>query len=249
MLAANEGAAGTAVNPTETGANGQAIVTLDTTVSGGTITAATARFDVVLNGLASNSVVILSHIHEGGPTVAGPVRVDSGITPAAPIPAANGSVSFSRGNLTVTPAIAQQIINNPGGFYFNSHTALSPGGVARGQLVRLQQSTGLAVPTLSEWGAILMTLLFLAVGTFFLVGRTRIAGAIAGGTSVAFGSSMKAINWKLLAKVALYVEVAIALALIALRAGMVDVMGALTSGLVAAFIIHLFIQSARQRKA
>jgi hypothetical protein len=249
MLAANEGAAGVSVNPTEAGCSGQGIFTLDTTVSGGVITAATARFDAVLSGLAANSVVILTHIHEGAIGVSGPVRIDSGITSAAPIPAAGGAVTFSRSGITVTPAQAQAVINNPGGFYFNSHTALSGGGVARGNLVRLQQGTGLAAPTLSEWGAILMTLLFVAVGVFFLVGRTRMAGAVAGGSSVVVGSSIKSVDRRLLAKVALYVEVVVALALIALRAGLVDVMGALTSGLVAAYIIHLFIQSARQRRA
>jgi hypothetical protein len=255
MLAANEGAAGIAVNPTETGTTGQAIVTFETTVSGGVITACVARFDVVLSGMASNSVVILSHIHEGGVGVSGPVRVDSGITPAAPIPAAGGAVSFSRSNINVAPALAQQIINNPGGFYFNTHTALSPAGVARGNLVRLQQGTGIAAPTLSEWGAILMTLMFLAAGVFFLVGRTHMAGAVAGGSAVNFGSSIKSVDWRLLAKVALYVEVVLALAFpIGLREGLLvldvkDVLGVFTSGLVISFIIHLFIQSARQRKA
>jgi hypothetical protein len=255
MLAANEGAAGIAVNPTETGTTGQAIVTFETTVSGGVITACVARFDVVLSGMASNSVVILSHIHEGAVGISGPVRVDSGLTPGAPIPAAGGAVSFSRSNLTVAPALAQQIINNPGGFYFNTHTALSPGGVARGQLVRLQQNTGLAAPTFSEWGIILATLLFVAAGVFFLFGSTMTAGAVAGGSSVAFGRSVKSIDWKLLAKVALSVEVILALAFpVALREGLVvldvkDVLGVLTSGLVISFIIHLFIQSARQRKA
>jgi hypothetical protein len=81
------------------------------------------------------------------------------------------------------------------------------------------------------------------------------AGAVAGGSSVVFGRSIKSIDWKLVAKVALYVEVILALAFpVALREGLVvldvkDVMGVFTSGLVIAFIIHLFIQSARQRKA
>ena len=254
MLAANEGAAGVAVNPTETGATGQGIFTLDTTVSGGVITAATARFDIVLTGLAANSVVILTHVHEGAVGVSGPVRVDSGVTPGAPIPAAGGGVSFSRSGITVSPAQAQAIINNPGGFYLNTHTALSGGGVARGNLVRLQQGTGLAAPTLSEWGLILMILVFLAVGTFFLVGSSVIAGAGAGGASIAFGRSTRSIDWRLLARVALYVEVILMLAFpIALRAGLVeldvkDVMGTLTSGLLISFVIHLFVQSARQRR-
>ena len=255
MLAANEGAAGVAVNPTEAGATGQGIFTLDTTVSGGAITAATASFDLNLTGLASNSVAILTHIHEGAVGVSGPVRVDSGLTPGTAIPAAGGAVTFSRSGINVTPAQAQAIINNPGGFYFNTHTALSPSGVARGNLVRLQQNTGLAAPTLGEWGAILMTLLFLAAGVFFLVGRTHMAGAVAGGSSVNFGTSVKSVDWRLLAKVALYVEVILALAFpVALREGLVvlnviDVMGVFTSGLLISFIIHLFIQSARQRKA
>ena len=253
MLAANEGAAGVAVNPTESGTTGQAIVTFDTTVVGGAITACTARFDVTLTNLAANSVVILSHIHEGAVGVSGPVRVDSGLTPATGIPAAAGAVNFSRSGINVAPALAQQIINNPGGFYFNTHTALSPGGVARGQLVRLQQSTGLAAPTFSEWGLILTILLFVAIGTFFLVGSTRMAGAAAGGSSVVFGQSIKSIDRRLLAKVALYVEVVLALTFpIALQAGLVeldvkDVVGTLTSGLMIAFIIHLFILSARRK--
>src|SRR6185436_16319279 len=99
------------------------------------------------------------------------------------------------------------------------------------------QNTGLAAPTFSEWGLILTILLFVAIGTFFLVGSTRMAGAAAGGSSVVFGQSIKSIDRRLLAKVALYVEVVLALTFpIALQAGLVeldvkDVVGTLTSGL------------------
>ena len=34
--------------------------------------------------------------------------------------------------------IANQILTNPAGYYFNVHSTLNPGGVARGQLVRTQ---------------------------------------------------------------------------------------------------------------
>lgn len=54
---------------------------------------------------------------------------------------------------------------NPGGFYFNVHTTLNPGGVARGQLAL---ASGTAVPTLSQWGAIVMALLLITTATFFL---------------------------------------------------------------------------------
>jgi hypothetical protein len=232
------------VHPTETGANGTAIVTMVVTRTGGVITAATSAFDVGVFGLASNSVVILAHIHEGAAGVNGPIRVDSGLSPATALPATGGFVGFNRANLATSAAQAQAIINNPAGFYFNVHTALSPQGVARGQLVR-QTTTpaGPAAPTLSQWGAIIMTLLFLAAGAFFLVGGVRKTA-----TETGFVTSMTrpVVNWRNLARTTLYIEVAIALALVALRAGPVDAAGALTSGLVVAFIIHLFTGTQRR---
>jgi hypothetical protein len=242
LLAANE-VPPVVVAPAEANANGLAVVTLTVTRSGGTITAATARFDVTINGLATNSVIILSHIHEGGPTVNGPVRVDSGLSPATPVPAPLGA-SFTRSNLTVTPAQAQAIISNPGGFYFNVHTALNPSGVARGQLVPQQGPVGFAAPTLSQWGLILMSLLFVATCTFFIIGRRN--ALFAGDGATLTDSSVKAMDWRLFVKVALYVEVMIALALVILRAGAVDVCGALASGLVFAYTLHLLINRARK---
>lgn len=243
MLAANE-VAPVVVNATETGANGLATITLDIVSSGGTITSAVSRFDVSMTGLASNSVIILAHIHEGSAAVNGPVRVDSGLSPAAPVPANGGAASFSRSNLATSPAIAQGIINNPAGWYFNVHTALSPGGVARGQLVR-QTVSGLTAPTLSEWGLILMTLLFTALGAYFLTARGKAAMAGAD-ESLAISAPIRAINWKLFATVAIMVEVIAAAVLVAIRAGSVDTLGALASGLIVAFIIHLFIGNARR---
>jgi hypothetical protein len=238
LLPANE-VAPVVVNATEQGTTGSATVTLDVTRSGSTITAATTRFDVSLTGMASNTVIILAHIHEGSAAVNGPVRVDSGISPASPVPTAGGAASFSRSNLATSPAVAQGIINNPAGWYFNVHSALSPGGICRGQLVA-QSTPSLNTPTLSEWGMILMTLLFTALGAYFLTGKAALAGA---DESV---SLPRAINWKLLAGVAIAVEAITAAVLVALRAGAVDALGALASGLIAAFIIHLFIGNARR---
>jgi hypothetical protein len=105
-----------------------------------------------------------------------------------------------------------------------------------------------AVPTLSEWGAILMALLIIAACTFFLVGHSTAAMSLAAGVpSPEFKGTEKALDWKLLARTAMYVEAGIALALIALSANAVDVLGALTSGLVVAFILHLLIGGARRR--
>lgn len=242
VLSASNEVAPVVVHPTETGTTGSALVTLEVTRSGGVITSATARFDASLTGMAPNSVIILAHIHEGAAGVNGPIRVDSNISPAAPVPTVNGAASFTRTGLAVTPSVAQAIINNPAGWYFNVHTALSPGGVARGQLVRQQSGGGgaLGAPTLSEWGAILMTLLFIALGTFFIIARTRTATALAGEASQTHAPA-KAIDWKLWAKIAAVVEIAIAATLIALQANAVDIFGALTSGLLVAFILHLFV--------
>jgi hypothetical protein len=246
LLAGNEVPPVAVVNPAEQSATGSATITLDVTRSGSTITAATARFDVSLSGMASN--IILSHIHQAGAGVNGPIVVDSLISPAVPVAVVNGAAAYTRSNLTVTPAIAAAILANPAGFYFNVHTVLSPGGVARGQLfVDQGVGPGIAAPTLSEWGAILMTLLIISACTFFMIGRRS---AVAEGATADAPASLtgfgQAIDWKLLAKVTLYIEAAIALALVVLRAGAIDVMGAMISGLVVAFIAHLFIANSRR---
>ena len=211
----------------------------------------TYRFDWNVNNVAA-STIILSHIHEAPAGVNGPVRVDSGLNAGSNvIPVVNGSAAFSKSGIvpaTDAAGITQRLLANPAGFYFNIHSNLNPGGVVRGQLVRQAAPPATTAPTLSEWGAILMGLLIVAVGVFFLVGRGRTSMALAAAApSATFEGPMKATDWRLLGKVTLYVEVAIALALIALSASAADVTGALTSGLVVAFILHLLIGGARRR--
>ena len=221
-------------------ASGQVTVVIDTTNN-------TSRFDWGVNGVAAPSI-ILSHVHEAPAGVNGSVRIDSGISPASPIPVVNGSALFSKSGIATAPDVIQRILANPSGFYFNIHSTLNPGGVVRGQLVRQAAPPSAGAPTLSEWGAILMGLLIVAVCVLFLAGRGRTSMALAAAApSATFEGPMKATDWRLLAKVTLYVEAAIALALIALSAGAVDVAGALTSGLVVAFILHLLIGGARRR--
>jgi hypothetical protein len=238
LLAANEVPP---ITNADRNAFGSVTVTLDTVAN-------TARFDFSVEGVASPAI-ILAHIHEGPPGVIGPVRVDSGLSPANPLTVVNGSASFSRGNLTVPVDVRDRLIANPSGFYFNVHSTLNPVGVARGQLVRAAAGgPGTNAPTLSEWGIILMTLLFIAACTFFLVGRRSAASSLGTAESpVMLAGPVKAIDWKLLAKVALVVEAAVALGLLAFAAGAVDVFGALTSGLVISFVLHLLIGSARRR--
>lgn len=204
------------------------------------------RFDWSVGNVAAPSI-ILSHIHEGVAGVNGPIRVDSNISPASPVAVVNGNASFSRSGLTGPADVTQRILATPSGFYFNIHSTLNPGGVVRGQLVRAAASAGgTAAPTLSEWGAILMGLLVIAICMSFLLGRKTSIAVPGGAASATFQGPIKA-DWRLLAKVTLYVEAAIALGLVLLRANTVDIAGALTSGLVIAFIVHLLVSSARRR--
>lgn len=238
LLASNETPP---VSNADANAFGNVTVTVDTVTS-------TYRFDWAVNGVAASSI-ILSHIHEGPAGVAGPVRVDSGISPAAPIPVVNGSASFSKSGISGPADVTTRLLANPAGFYFNIHSNLNPGGVVRGQLVRATPGAGpgTLVPTLSEWGAILMGLLVIAACVFFLTGRSKAAIALAGALPSTPAPRTATIDWTRLAKVTLVVEAVIGLALIALSAKSVDVAGALASGLVVAFVLDLLIGSTQRR--
>jgi len=227
------------VSNADRNAFGQVLVTLDTSTN-------TFRFDWSVNDVAAPAL-ILSHIHEAPAGVNGPVRVDSQLSPANPVTVVNGSAVFSRGGLPGPADVVQRLLANPSGFYFNIHSTLNPGGVVRGQLVQ-QAAPPAGVPTLSEWGAILMGLLIIAACVFFLSGRSGTSMALAAESSSTLAQGpTKAFDWRLLAKVTLYVEAGIVLALIAFKATPVDIAGCLTSGLVVAFIIHLLIGGARRR--
>ncbi|HEX6375310.1 MAG TPA: CHRD domain-containing protein [Allosphingosinicella sp.] len=67
-----------------------------------------------------------AHIHRAPPTDAGPVVV--------PLAAPTGG--SSSGCATVTRALAQEIVRDPGAFYVNVHNTPFPGGAVRGQLSR-----------------------------------------------------------------------------------------------------------------
>jgi hypothetical protein len=126
------------VTNAESTVTGTANITLNTTKdAAGNITAATATFGVTLGGFPAGSVVNIAHIHEGAATCACPVVVNTTLTPGETT-VSNGLASFTKSNITVTPEVAQRIIANPGNFYFNVHTALNSGGVARGTLVKTQ---------------------------------------------------------------------------------------------------------------
>jgi hypothetical protein len=135
LLPANENPA---IVGAEASGRGDATVTLVTTKdSAGNVTSATGTFVVNLSAFPAGTPINIAHIHIGGPTTNGTVVVNSLLT-AGTVTLTNGSGTFTAPNLVVTPDIANQLLANPAGFYFNVHSTLNPGGVARGQLARVQ---------------------------------------------------------------------------------------------------------------
>lgn len=124
----------------EAAGSGTATVTIVTTKdTAGNVTAATGTFVVNLSGFPAGTPINAAHIH--GPNA--PAGVNAGVLVNSGIAAGqnvltNGSGTFTASNLTVTPEQANAILANPSTFYFNVHSTLNPGGVARGQLVRVQ---------------------------------------------------------------------------------------------------------------
>jgi hypothetical protein len=114
---------------------GTVTVTFNPTYTAGTITAATATFAVNLTGFPANTPINAAHIHPGAAGVNGGVLVSTGLA-AGQFVLANGSGTYTSPAVTVLPEVARQIINTPEAYYFNVHSTLNPGGVARGQLVR-----------------------------------------------------------------------------------------------------------------
>jgi CHRD domain-containing protein len=116
---------------------GSASITLVTTKdAGGNVTAATATFVVNITNLPTGSTVNIAHIHECASNCNGSIVVSTGIA-AGEVTVTNGVASFTKANISVPAEVAQRILNNPAGFYFNVHSNLNPGGFARGQLQRV----------------------------------------------------------------------------------------------------------------
>jgi hypothetical protein len=124
---------------TNADASGSGTVTItmhNTKDASGNITASNADFTFTLQGFPAGTVLTAAHIHPGAAGVNG--------SPTWNLNLVSGANTLPNGSITLTVnavnpsdvAIAQQIINNPAGFYFNVHTTINTGGAARGQLVR-----------------------------------------------------------------------------------------------------------------
>jgi hypothetical protein len=125
------------VTNAEAGGQGNATITLTVTVdNSGTITAATTIFTVALSGFPGGTTLTAAHIHEGGPTCACPVKVQTTLASGEVVLGANGSGGFTKTNIATPADVATAMINTPSNYYFNVHTTTNPGGAARGVLIK-----------------------------------------------------------------------------------------------------------------
>jgi len=124
------------VTNAENTVSGTATITLNTSRDGaGNVTSASATFAVTLGGFPAGSTINVAHIHEGAATCACPVVVNTTLA-AGQVTISNNLASFTKENIPVTAEVANRLIASPGNFYFNVHSTLNPGGVARGTLVK-----------------------------------------------------------------------------------------------------------------
>ena len=106
----------------------------------GAITAVTVDFTMDLNNFPAGTSVTTALIHPGAAGNNGGGLIAMGLG-AGEIVLVNGTQTGITktgvtGGAAFTLAAAQDVINNPSQYYFLVHTALSPSGAARGQLVK-----------------------------------------------------------------------------------------------------------------
>ena len=135
LLPANEVPA---VTGAEASGSGTASITFTVTRdSANNITSSNATFVVNLSGFPNGTPINIAHIHPGAAGTTGSVLISTSLAATDQVTLVNGSGSFSKTVNGVDAAATQNIINNPSQFYFNVHSTLNPGGVARGQLVKV----------------------------------------------------------------------------------------------------------------
>lgn len=119
---------------------GTATITMHLTRnSANAIQSGTVDFQYTVSGFPAGTLITGAHIHPGAAGATGSVLISTGLTAASAIGLPNGSGSAEALGISGTgtdAATLQSIIDNPGNFYFNIHTTISPGGAARGQLVK-----------------------------------------------------------------------------------------------------------------
>lgn len=98
-----------------------------------------ANFQFNLANLPAGTVLRGAHIHQQVAGQNGSIVVDTGLSASNTITLATGAEQINRpATQNVGLTLANSIVANPAGFYFNVHSNNHPGGVMRGQLSRVQ---------------------------------------------------------------------------------------------------------------
>ena len=138
------------VPPTATTATGTGNLTL----TGSAITSS-----ISISGLTSTPIA--AHIHQGAPGVNGPIILTLAPGPSLPMPGSPANYNCPVGSTLTAAQIADL---DAGNLYFNVHTAAFPGGEVRGQILHAPLAGPAAtIPTLSQWGVVLLSLLIASV--------------------------------------------------------------------------------------
>jgi hypothetical protein len=126
-----------AITGPEAAATGTAVITIRITRdANNTITAATADFNVQMQGFPAGSVITAAHIHPGDANSTGGILWNTGLA-SGEAALTNGAGSFTKtaafpGTGDINQAAA--IVANPAGFYFNVHSQANGPGVLRAQM-------------------------------------------------------------------------------------------------------------------
>lgn len=119
----------------ENSGHGTAVIVFKTVKdASGTITSATADFNVSMTGFPPGTTAFLAHIHPGAFGVPGPVLIGTPLSASNEVVMTNGSGTFSFADVPVKNEDATAVLANPQNYYFNVHTLNNRGGVMRGQL-------------------------------------------------------------------------------------------------------------------
>jgi hypothetical protein len=129
-----------AITGAEASAQGTATITFSVPRDGsGNVTGEGVwNVQALLSGFPAGSSITLAHIHTGAAGVGGGVFVNTGQQATSPVPINGGSAEINYESVRITQLQAQTVLNNPPGYYFNMHSPANPGGVVRGQLVRVR---------------------------------------------------------------------------------------------------------------
>src|SRR5689334_12903976 len=92
----------------EASGNGTVTITIDTTTSGGNLTAANVTFVANLQGFPAGMTVTAGHIHKGAAGVAGAVVISANVSSTV---LANGSGSLVLTNGSPDLAVVQDVLN------------------------------------------------------------------------------------------------------------------------------------------